>query len=291
MILNGYDTSVGTRFRIKDKVAETIKMLQSTDRLELVDNNGIYAITQANDLGLPPVIYPISIQNYLKEKVTVIDHRPYFNKNNQNVNIPEYNLMFLAAMLQQDAYKGNTTLIRTVRPFTIKAFANSIARKLEGALQLDIEQKTTLRILLAYYYVCLIESPDVDYTFIAQNSIQQALKFPGMRVRRVIEDLGYVSTIQELLNIIREHPELLPLNRLDLSGLIQAASGIFFANSGFKQIVPAALEMPTLFTAICYAAATQRLYQNTAVGQELDPKSNQQVGSFIKTVGFYLNIQ
>lgn len=289
MILNGYDTSVGSRYRVKDKVAETIKMLQSTDRLEIVDNIGVYAITHNNDMGLPPVIFPISIQNYLKEKVTVFDQRPYFNKSGQNVNIPEYNVMLLASMLQQDLQKGNTTLIRTVRPFTIKAFANSIARRLEAGTPLDMEQKTTLRIVIAYYYVCLLEDQNTDYNFIAQNSIQQALKFPGMRIRRTIEELGYVATIHELLRVIKEHPELLPLSRLDISGLIQAASGIFFANSGFKQLVPAALEMPTLFTAICHGAATQRIYQNTMVGQELDPRSNKQVDSFIKTVGYYFN--
>ena len=49
MIINGYDTTVGSRFKVKDKATETIRMLQSSDKLELVDQRGVYAISHKND--------------------------------------------------------------------------------------------------------------------------------------------------------------------------------------------------------------------------------------------------
>lgn len=289
MILNGYDTTIGSRYKVKDKAEQTIKMLQSTDRLELIDTAGVYAVSMKTDNGLPPFIYPISMQNYMREKVTIFDQRTYFNKNGQNVNQPEYNVMMLAAKLQQDLHNGKTTLIKSARPYTIKAFANALARKLERDATLDYDNSITLRIILAYYYVCLLENPDVDVKYIAQNSIRTALGYPVDRIQETIDGLGYVGTLEELLKVIHDEPTLFSLKRLDMSGLVQAGTTMFYSTSGFRQLAGAALEMPTLFTALCWGAVTQKIYQNTPIGEELDPRRNKNVSNFISLVNYYDN--
>lgn len=290
MILNGYDTTVGSRFRVKDKVADTLKILQTSDRLELIDTRGVYAINSKNDSGLPPFIFPISFLNYAREKITVLDVRPYFNKSGQNTNLPEYNVMYLAACLQQDLQNGQTTQLKNARQCTIRAFANAMSRVLQRGVPLNIRQVTVLKIVLAYYYVCLLEGNQNDLTFIANNSIRNALPFSVSDIQEVIADLGFIGSIQDLLSTINTHPELLPLNRLDIQGLLQAAQGIFFAPSGYRQVVQAALEMPTLFTAFCWGAATQKIYQNSLIGEELNPKNYDKVNSFIRNIGYYLNV-
>ncbi|UQT02664.1 hypothetical protein YUBABA_01680 [Serratia phage vB_SmaM-Yubaba] len=287
MILNGYDTTVGSRFKVKDKVTETINALQSTDRLELVDNRGVFAVDHKNDFGLPPFIFPISLINYMREPVTVFDQRTYFNKAGRNINVPEYNVMLLASILQQDAQKGNLTLIKSVRPFTIKAFANAVGNAIGRTTTLDIVQKITLRVILGYYFVCLSESPNVDYSFIAQNAVSRALRIPQAQVQEIIKDLGYLAKVEDLLKAIKEEPSLFSLSRLDIGGLVAAGSSVFFSTSGFRMLMGAALEMPTLFTAICWGAATQKIYQNTAVGQELNVKEDKTVSSFIATTEYY----
>lgn len=289
MILNGYDTTVGTRFKVKDKVADTLNILQSTDRLEIIDDRGVYAITSKNDSGLPPFIFPMSFTNYMREKITVMDQRPYFNKSGQNINLPEYNVMFLAACLQQDLQEGQTTLLKTARPCTIKAFANALSRAMGRGIQLDVRQQTVLKIILAYYYVCLLEGPIESLSYVATNSIRSALPFSIDDINGVIEGLGFIGTLPDLHKAIVTNPELFSLSRLDISGLLQAGSGIFFAPSGYRQIVQAALEMPTLFTAFCWGAATQKLYQKSMIGEELDPKRFNKVDAFVKSVGYYLN--
>lgn len=289
MILNGYDTTVGSRFKIKDKVAETIKLLQSTQRLDQIDNRGVYGVDHKNDFGLPKFVFPISVFNYKREPVTVIDQRTYFNTAGKNINVPEYNVMLLASILQQDLQRGNSSLVKTVRPYTLKAFANAFGNALSRTVTLDVLQKMTLRIIIAHYYVCLFESSEVDYTFISQNAISRSLRVPQSDVLEIIEDLGYINTISGLLNAIKENASLYSLSRLDLGGLIASGSSIFFATSGFRMLMGAALEMPTLFTAICYGAATEKIYQNTAVGQELNVKNDSSVSNFIQTVGFYYN--
>ena len=287
MIINGYDTTVGSRFKVKDKATETIRMLQSSDKLELVDQRGVYAISHKNDYNLPPFIFPISTQNYMREKVTIFDQRPYINKEGRNVNLPEYNVMLLAACLQQDLQNNQTTLIKSVRPFTIKAFANAMGRKLERMVMLDMNQSMIVRVILAYYYVCLLENSRDDFSFVAQNSIHAALRFPIPFIQETIKDLGFVNTLPELLKALTTHPALQSLSRLDLPGLVQAGTTIFFSTSGFKQLTGAALEMPALFTALCWGAATQRIYQNTMIGEELNVKQDKRVETFISTVGYY----
>lgn len=289
MILNGYDTTVGSKFKIKDKVAETIKLLQSTQRLDQIDNRGVFGVDYKNDFGLPKFVFPISVFNYKREPVTVLDQRTYFNQAGKNINVPEYNVMLLSAILQQDLQRGNTSLVKTVRPYTLKAFANAFGNALARTVTLDIVQKITLRIILAHYFVCLFEDPSVDYTFISQNAISRSLRIPQTQVLDVIQELGYLGTLEDLLNAIKTNPSLFSLSRLDLGGLIASGSSIFFTTSGFRMLMGGALEMPTLFTAICYGAATEKIYQNTAVGQELNVKNDSSVSNFIQTVGFYYN--
>lgn len=287
MIINGYDTTIGSRFKVKDKVTETIKALQSTDRLELIDNRGVYAIDHKNDFGLPPFIFPISIQNYMREKVTVLDQRTYFNKQGRNINLPEYNVMLLAASLQQDLSNFNMTLVKSVRPFTIKAFANSVGNALNRMATLDIGQKIILRIIIAHYFVCLSEDPSGDYEFVSQNAVSRALRIPQAQVSAVISELGYLGKLEDLLKAIKEHPALFAMSKLDMGSLVAGGSSVFFSTSGFRQLMGAALELPHLFTAICWGAATQRIYQNTAVGQELNVKEDRSVSDFIRTVEYY----
>lgn len=287
MILNGYDTTVGSRFKVKDKVTETIKALQSTDRLEQIDNRGVYAVDHKNDFGLPAFIFPISLVNYMREPVTVIDQRTYFNKQGKNINVPEYNVMLLAAGLQQDLQNRNMTLIKSVRPYTIKAFANSVGNAIGRTSTLDLVQKITLRIILAHYFVCLSENPETDYAFISQNAVSRALRVSQTQVQSVIQDIGYLGKLEDLLKAIKEEPSLFALSRLDMGGLVSAGSSVFFSTSGFRMLMGAALEMPSLFTAICWGAATQRIYQNTAVGQELNVKTDSNVTNFIATVDYY----
>ena len=287
MILNGYQTTAGSRFAVKDKVTETVKTLQSTDRLDQVDSRGVFAIDHKNDFGLPPFVFPISVYNYMKEPVTVIDQRTYFNKQGRNINVPEYNIMLLAAVLQQDLQKHNTNLLKSVRPFTIKAFANSVGNALGRLATLDILQKITLRIILGHYFVCLSESKDIDWSFVSQNAVSRSLRVPQSDVLAVIEEVGYISTLAELLEAIKKHPSLFALSKLDMGGLVAAGSSVFFSTSGFRMLMGAALEMPTLFTALCWGGATQRIYQNTAIGQELDIKRDKTVDNFIRQVEYY----
>lgn len=287
MILDGYNTTVGSRFKIKDKVAETIKLLQTTQRLDQIDNRGVFGVDHKNDFGLPKFVYPLSVFNYKREPVTVLDQRTYFNTAGKNINVPEYNVMLLASILQQDLQRNNLTLVKTVRPYTLKAFANAYGNAIARTVTLDVLQKMTLRIIIAHYFVCLFESPEVDYTFISQNAISRSLRIPQSDVLEIISELGYLSNLQDLLTAIKGNASLFSLSRLDLGGLVAAGSSIFFATSGFRMLMGAALEMPTLFTAICYGGATEKLYQNTAVGQELNVKNDSSVSNFIQTVGFY----
>lgn len=287
MYINGFDTTVGSRFKVKFKVAETLRQLQSADKLELVDRRGVFAITHQNDYGLPPFVFPMSLHNYLRKPVTVFDQRAYIDRNGKNVNLPEYNVMFLAACLQQDLNMGNRTLIKSVRNFTVKAFANAMGSRLQSQVELNIEQRRTLRIILAYYYVCMMEESTNDFQFVAQNVLKTALRFDVDIIREVIDDLGYVGTLPDLLRVITTNPQLFPLKKLDMEGLIGVGNTIFFSTGGFKFIPSVAIELPTLFTALCWGAASQKIYQNTALGRELNTKEDPTVSNFLQQVNYY----
>lgn len=288
MIINGYDTTVGSRFAVKDKIVNTVKFLQSTDRLTKVDK-GVYVIDHTNAPDLPPFIFPISFTNYAREKVTVFDQRHYVNKQGRTINLPEYNIVLLGSMLQQDFQNDNMTFIKAQRPFTVKAFANSVSNKLSRLVTLDLSQKIILRVILGHYMVCLAERPEVDFKFVSANVLTRALNVPFNYVQTVLSEVEYVNTLPKLLEAIKNHPDLVPLQNVDIGGFIATASSIFFSTSGFKQLVGGALELPALFTALCWGAATQRIYQNSELGQELNVKNDKRVEAFIRSTEFYMS--
>lgn len=286
MILNGYDTTSGSRFKLKDKVAETIKQLQIMDKLELVDTRGVYAVTANNAVNFNNFVFPISMVNYAKEKITVIDQRTYFNSQGRNINIPEYNIMLLAAILQQDLQNGKTTLLKSVRPWTIKAFAGAIESALMKSVTMDVAERTALRIILGHFFVCMGESPDIDFNFVSQNAVSRALKLPASRVLETLDGIGYIGTVLDLIDVLKKR--FFNFDRLDISQFMGAASSIFYSTSGFRMLVGAAVELPTLFTALCWGGATQQLYKNTLIGMELDSRRDKGVDDFIRLVEFYL---
>lgn len=287
MFLNGYDTTAGSKNKIKDSIATTLKGLSTMDQLPKVSKKGVYAINHANGNDLSVFVYPLSLTDYKRENITVVDQRPYFNKSGSVVNDAEYSMIELAAMLQQDLQKGEMTLIKQTRPLVARTVSRAVGELISKEAGLNDSQRMTVQIILAHYYFCLTENINSNWVFPANNLVSQTVIADSIVISEIIDHCGFINTLPLLLKALKTHPSLMSLDRLDIVGLITYFTRIWMVLSGFRQILAAAAEMPTYLIAMCYATVTHRIYQKTKLGEYLDPKFNKGVDNFIKQVGYY----
>lgn len=287
MILNGYDTFVGSRIRLSDNIPTTLKMLATTDRLKnFGSSSDVKILDNESGSGIKTFVFPITLNDYRGNRITVMDARHYINSKGKVINSSEYEMMLTAALLQQLVAKNSKSILNGSKPYVLKAFVKSIAGVLSRPSNgnLNLNQRNDLEIILGHYYNCLLTNPNDDFIFVSQNALNQSLRIAPNSSFPVIKEIGYIDNFKDLLNAIKEYPTLSSLSKLDLGGFVGVVNQTWFASSGFREIVGASVEMPHLYTAICYASATNNIYKRTAIGAEVDIKQNRSIENFVRMI-------
>ena len=83
MILDGYQTIVGSKFKRTDNVETTLKTLSTTNRLTQLSDQGVFGVTYENGEAIPSFVFPITVKNFKGQTITVFDQRHYTNKKGQ----------------------------------------------------------------------------------------------------------------------------------------------------------------------------------------------------------------
>lgn len=290
MLINAYDTTVGQQFRSTDKVESTIKTLHLTRNLTPTTKEGVFCITNENEIQIPIFAFPITLQGHDRKLITVYDERPFRNKSNAVVHSNEITISKVAAFLQHDAATGNLTPLKNGRLISTKAFSESVSYKLISRASLDVNETLTLKVLLAYFFISLQEEVYDDVTFIALNVIRTLYGTEKGYILGVVEELPRMATLIDLLHAIKANPTLYKLKSMDLKDLISIVGSISFSAMGLK-IIAAAAEAPCLFTALVYGAARFKVYSKTQLGITLDPKYNKVIlDSFILNIEYTYNL-
>lgn len=284
MILNGYDTFVGSRVSVSNDIPGTLKMLSTTDTLQSFGNSGVKILTNENNRSVKPFIFPITIKDYKGNMTTVMDNRHYVNSKGRVVNDGELEMVSATALLQQLAANGSKTILMSNKPLVLKAFARSIADTIGRRGNLNPSQRLDLTIILGHYYSCLLTDKNKEWGFVSQNALREALRINPTLSAPIIEEVGYISTLKELYETIKNYRTFPTLAKLDIGGFIGLVNQTWRVTSGFREIVGASIEMPHLYTAICYVSIINNLYRKTAIGLEVDPKENSRATVLVQTI-------
>lgn len=284
MILNGYDTFVGGKVSVSDNIPGTLKMLSTTNNLQDFGKTGVKILTRENNNSIKPFIFPMTLSDYKGNMTTIMDNRHYVNTKGRVVNDGELEMMSTAALLQQLAANNSKVILNSSKPLVLKAFARSIAGVLGRRGNLNPSQRLTLAVILGHYYNCLLTSENSEYQFVSQNAIREGLRINPAISAPIIEEVGYINTFKQLFETIRDYPAFPTLAKLDIGGFIGLINQTWFVTSGFREIIGASIEMPHLYTAICYVSVTNNLYRKTAIGLEVDPKENSRAEVLVQTI-------
>lgn len=276
MLINAYDTTVGKYLRSEHKVDEVIKTLVMSNSLTPTKKENVFVITNATPLPFSALAFPITLQTHTRKTITVYDERPYRDKQNRPTNPNDITIMKLAAFLQQDVAEQKFTSLKAARVMTCKAFSESLTNLIQRRAGLDFTEATTLKCLLCFYVVCLMEQPNTDLQFVGENVVRSVYGMEKEFTQGVIEDVPHLATLEQLVLAIRANPILYKLKALGLKDMIALVSTLMFTGLGNK-VIGASAEAPCLLTAFVYGASSFKQFGKTPLGMATDPKYNKGV--------------
>lgn len=271
MLINAYDSTAGRVLRSLHRVDETIKLLHMKQNLTPTSKKDVFVLTFANNVPFSALAFPITLQTHTRETITVYDERPYRDTQNRPTNTNDIQIMKLCAFLQQDAANMKLSTLKTMRPMTARGFAEGFASRISSRATLNTDETKVLKVLLVYYVVCLMEQEGTDLTLVGQNVVRTVYNWQADFTLGVIEDVGHLRNLEDLLKAVQKNPVLYKLKGVDLKDFMALASSIVFtALKG--PVVGAAVEAPCLLSAFAYGASRFKLLNKTPMGMAFDPK-------------------
>lgn len=274
MFFNAYDTYVGKPLAHLDHVPSTLKRLALMKDL-LPAGDGVFLITHDNGSGIPFLNFPLSLIGFDRKPITIMDNRPYTNKQGLITNSSERTALLVTSYVQQDIMDGNMTVVRNTASVVARAVARAWGSQIVRQSGLEEDKALSVYIILLHYYNCLINKDEGDLTFVSQNLCQQALGIDRNRSLETLEQIGYIDTLPKLHEALVNYPGMFKLGRLQVKDLIALGQRIWYSATG-KQIVGAGLEHPALLIGMCAATVSDKnAYGKTPLGMQLDPKYNE----------------
>lgn len=286
MIINGYDTLIGKPLKIKDHVEEIIKALAVRRDLLPTTKAGVFTINNNNAVGISNFPLPITFTGYDNTVNTVYDERLFRNSKDKVINETELNIIRLTAYMQQDYATGHTATLNSSKFICMKAVGGGLAQLIGGRHGLDANELLNLRIIIGHYINCLFEPKSDETGYVSANAIKTAFGISRDISQSLIDDIGYIENFSELVKVIKTEPMLFKLSNLSLADLIALSSRLTYIGIGGK-VVSVMLESPFLMCGFIYATVTNKAYNKTALGLQLDPKYNRDlVDAYIRNISY-----
>lgn len=286
MIINGYETTVGKPLKVKDHIHEVIKMLAIRNDLLPTTKAGVFTLDKTNGLNIPIFPLPITLDGYDKKIITVYDERPFRNESNKVISKAELNVIRLSAYLQQDGATNQFSTLTSSKFICMKGVGGALAQFIITRYGLDMTEGIALRIIIGHYINCLFEGDGENTGYISANALKTAFNIGNNISQYMVDDIGYLGNMIDLLTAIKTEPTLFKIKNISLAELIGLAGRLSYVGIGGK-IVSVMLESPFLMVGFCYASVVNKGFFKTPIGLQLDVKYNKDlVETFIRNISY-----
>lgn len=284
MLLNAYDTIVGKTIAVSEQIKGSIKTLALMDDLIRSPKKGVYFVDHENGNRLPLFMFPLSVQSHDRSFITVLDRRPFTNKKGDIINHAEYTQALTTAFLQQDLQERSFSTINACRDVATRGYARALSNRIGRQAGFDDQEQIELMVFLGAFFIYQTEDQSSDFIFVAQNILRRALNLDRSVTFALLEEMGWINNLTQFVDFIKNRDSFFKIKGLTVRDFIAMGSTIWFSSLS-RHIMGAALEHPPTFIGICYATATNKMYQKTTLGSQLDPKYNDDIlTAFIRTV-------
>lgn len=223
----------------------------------------LYILVAGTECRAKPFGIPIKIKIRDKD-CYVVDVRQTTAVSAMNsfriTNHPDFELLgwvgLMTAIWDSEDHQRVATIATDLSPI----YATWLSSTIAAAFNLQVDQRTEVSILAAYFYWSLLDIEDNPDKIAAR--ISKDLKLDFDRVIEVIENAGEVKDLNGFITALKGTSAGLRLDKLDVATLLQVSTGVWMGSNG-RSIMEVAIEYPPYIVALTYQALTNKSYRRS----------------------------
>lgn len=228
-------------------------------------------------IDIPAFGHPIEIESVGGEKYLACDIRTMVSPRRSVKDTPivrsrgEFTFIVRRAILQRVWNEHEFGELKNVSKMPIAIFAQWVSEAMTRQLSLDPQVQLELRVLAAFYYLCLFSMP-VAHTDERERlkyavQISTALNYRNVDdIMRVIEDIPHLENLDQFCKAVVGKGFSVRLERL-VPGLLITWIVLSWHGSSAREVAAIALEHPPTFLAMVYASITERGFRKTRLAE------------------------
>ena len=245
---------------------EGYALSHNSSQLQALNNaigKDLYLLVAGTECRAKPFGVPVKIKIHNKEcyvvdarQVTAISAMNAYKVTNQ----PDFDLLGWIGLMTAIWDSEDKSLVANLATDLSPIYATWISSTVSAAFNLDVDQRTEVSIVAAYFYWSLLgieESVDKISSRIAKD-----MKLDFNKVIDVVENAGEVKDLAGLVTALKSTSGGVRLDKLDIAALYQVSTGAWMGANG-RSIMEIAIEYPPYIVALTYKALTEKGYRRS----------------------------
>lgn len=269
MFKSPYNTTVGKNLLVGSIVNEVTERLMS-GVLYQVDDRNIHLVTNEHP-SIKAFAHPMIINEGGKNVIVAdVRHASRYDRNSGKLKGgDELDYVLLRCKLMEEAWvNDNSRDLLNAGDFQIKVFSMLISENIGQRMHLDLATQAKLRVITAYYYLCLFfdEMPNDEDDRL--KYIKRISRCTGIQVQNIIDILEGIDPIYNSLafiDVVKENLDSVRFNNFNTGILYTLLGGIWYGSNA-NEHMGIALEHPPTFVAMLYQVTTNRNYRKSILG-------------------------
>lgn len=231
--------------------------------LQNVLGKDLYILVAGTECRAKPFGVPVKIKIHNKEcyvvdvrQVTAISALNSYKVTNQ----PDFDLLGWIGLMVAIWDSEDKSMVANIATDLSPIYATWLSSTLSAAFNLDVDQRTEVSIVAAYFYWSLLDiESNVDKI---ASRIAKDLKLDFDKVTEVVENSGDLKDLAGLTVALKTTTGGIRLEKLDVASLFQVSTGVWMGANG-RNIMEIAIEYPPYIVALTYKALTEKSYRRS----------------------------
>jgi len=268
-MLNQPQEATSCRFnKIESIIRELEQYKLSSDSSQLVGYNNalghpLYVLVAGTGCRAKPFGYPIKV-NFGGTDAYVVDARTVTSVSGmfgfKITNPSDYELLVLIGLMSAIWDSSDRRLVANLATQLSPIYATWLSSTISAAFNLQIDQRTEVSILSAYYFWTQLDIEDNVDRIASRIAVDLKLEFD--RVIEVVENAGEIKDLEGFVNALKASAAGLRLDKVDVATIYQVSTGVWTGALG-RSTMEIAIEFPPYIVALTTLSLADKSYRRT----------------------------
>lgn len=280
MFKSPYETTVCRTHRVQDIVKDFQEMMISGELVPFVGDHTYHI--PLDDKQTKPFAHPMVVENRNDNNQSIIvDLRGVARNHPSSGELSGGSDLEFArkrvGLMSMAWVNGSPKDLLNTGTYQITIFSTLISENLGRRMNLNIETQVRVRILAAFYYICLFEqdrltfkgNEDPEYLKFAKI-VSRAVRVPLDKVLEVTDPITEYNIeridMEAFCALLREYSGSVRLDKLKPAVVYTMLGGVWFGANNVETVA-VSLEHPPTFVAMLHQVMNDRGYRKTILGQ------------------------